>query len=154
MQKWLHGSTVSFSLAAFKILSLSLILGNLIMMYLGVFPRGSSFFGTLSFLDFLKVYFLCQIGEVLLLYFFKLVFNFLLFFFSFWHPYYSNVGKFKVVSELPKPFLIFFFLNSCFFILFWLNVYFFLLFQIIDLSPSFLPFTIDSLYIFLYFTFA
>ena len=40
--------TVSFSLAAFKILSLSLIiLGNVIMMCLGVFLLGSSFFGTL-----------------------------------------------------------------------------------------------------------
>ena len=44
-------------------------------------------------------------------------------------------------------------MNSCFFILFWSNVYFFLLFQIVDLSPSFLPFTLGSLYIFLYFTF-
>ena len=42
-----------------------------------------------------------------------------------------------------------FVLNSCFFILSWLDVY---LFQIIDLSPSFLPFTVGSLYIFLYFT--
>ena len=39
--------TVSFSLAALKILSLFLILGNVIMMYLGVFLLGSSFFGTL-----------------------------------------------------------------------------------------------------------
>ena len=38
--------TVSFSLAAFKILSLSLILAN-VMMCLGVFLLGSSFFGTL-----------------------------------------------------------------------------------------------------------
>ena len=42
--------------------------------------------------------------------------------------------------------------NSCLFILFWLTVYLFLLFQIIDLNPSFLSFTVDSLYIFLYFT--
>ena len=34
----------------------------------------------------------------------------------------------------------------------WWDVYFFLLLQIIDLSPSFLPFTVGSLYIFLYFT--
>ena len=40
--------TVSFSLAAFKILSLSLILGNVIMMCLGVCFLGSNFFGTLS----------------------------------------------------------------------------------------------------------
>ena len=46
-----------------------------------------------------------------------------------------------------------FFLNSCFSILFWLNVYFFLLLQTIDLSPSFLPITVGSLCIFLYFNF-
>ena len=57
--------TVSFSLAAFKILSLSLILGNVIMMCLSVFLLGSNFFGTLSFLE---VYFLCQVGVVLLHY--------------------------------------------------------------------------------------
>ena len=47
--------TVSFSLAAFKILSVSLILGNVIMMCLGVFLLGSNFFGTLSYLGFLEV---------------------------------------------------------------------------------------------------
>ena len=50
--------TVSFSLGAYKILSLFLILGNVIMMCLGVFLLGSNFFGTLSFLDLLEVYFL------------------------------------------------------------------------------------------------
>ena len=44
--------TLSFPLAAFKILSLSLILGNLMMICVGVFLFGSNFFGTLSFLDF------------------------------------------------------------------------------------------------------
>ena len=38
--------TVSFSLAAFKILPLSLTLGHLIMMCLGVFLLGSNFFGS------------------------------------------------------------------------------------------------------------
>ena len=57
---------------------------------------------------------------------------------------------FEVVPEIPKPLPIF--LNSCFFILFQLDVYFFLLFQIIDLSPSFLPITVGSLNILLYFT--
>ena len=56
---------------------------------------------------------------------------------------------YKVVPEVSKPLLIF--LNSCFFILFQLNVYFSLLLQIIDLNPSFLPFTVGSLSIFLYF---
>ena len=39
--------TLSFSLVAFRILSLSLILGNLMMMCLGVFLFRSNFFGTL-----------------------------------------------------------------------------------------------------------
>ena len=39
--------TVSFSLAAIKVLSFSLILGNLIVMCLGVFLLGSNFFGIL-----------------------------------------------------------------------------------------------------------
>ena len=63
--------TVSISLAASKILSLSFILANVIMMCLGVVLLGTNFFGTLSFLDFLKVYFLCQIGDLLLHYLFK-----------------------------------------------------------------------------------
>ena len=103
-----------------------------------------------SFLDFLEVYFLCQIGEVLFHYFFKQVFNLLLSLFSFWLPDNSDVGTFKVVPEVSQPLLIF--LNSCFFILLQLNVYFFPLFQIVVLSPSFLLFTVGSLYIFLYFT--
>ena len=46
-------------------------------------------------------------------YFFKLVFNFLLFLFS-WHPCDSNVGMFKVVPEAPKPLHIFWILVSSF----------------------------------------
>ena len=103
----------------------------------------------LSFLDFLEVYSLCQIGGVLQ-YFCKYVFNLLLLFLSFWHFYHSDVGKFKVVLEVPKPLLSFF--NFCFFILFHLNFYLFPLFQIVDLSPDFLPFSVGSLYIFLYFS--
>ena len=44
----------------------------------------------------------------------------------------------------------FFFLHYCFFILFQLDAYCFLLLQIVDLSPSFLLFTVGSLYIFLF----
>ena len=112
---------------------------------------GSKFFGTLwaSCLDFLEVYFLCQIGEVF--------------------HYFSN--KFSVPCSSSSPSgtpmirmlehlklsqrflsLSSLFSNSCFFILFWLSVYFFLLVQTVDLCPRFLPITIGSLYIFLYFT--
>ena len=55
--------TVSFSLAAFKILSLSLILANDVPWC--VLPW-VLLWDSLSFLDFLEVYFLGQIGEVLL----------------------------------------------------------------------------------------
>ena len=66
------------------------------------------------------------------------------------HPYNSDIVTLKVVPEVPKLVLIFW--SSCFFILFWLNVYFFLLFQIVDLNTSFLPITVGSLCILLYFT--
>ena len=69
--------TVSFSLAASKILSFSLILGNAIIICLHLCFLGSNFFRTLSFLDFLEVYFLCQIGEILLHFFFQIHFPFL-----------------------------------------------------------------------------
>ena len=105
---------------------------------------------SLGFLNFPEVYFLCQVEKVSLHYFFKYVFDFLVSLFSFWHPYDSDVETFKVGLEVPKLLLVF--LNFCFFILFWLDVYFFLLFQIIDLRPGFLPSTVGSLYILLYFT--
>ena len=112
--------TVSFSLAAFKIVSLSLILGNLMMMCLGVFLFGSNFFGTLGFLDFLEVYFLHEIGEVFLHY---LLTQFLISCSSSSPSGTPIIRIFKVVPEFPKPLLIF--LNSYFFILCPLEVYFF-----------------------------
>ena len=69
-------------------------------------------------------------------------------FFSFWHPYNSDIGMFQVVPEVPKS--LFTFLNSCFFILFWLDVYFFLLFQIVDLCPfSFLLLLVPQIFCFI-----
>ena len=58
----------------------------------------------------------------------------------------------KVVPEVPKS--LFIFLNSCFFILFQLDVYFPLLLQMVALNPSFLPVTVGSLNILLYFILA
>ena len=103
---------------------------------------------SLSFLDFLEDYFLCQIGEILLHYFFIQVFNFLFFLLSFWHSYDSDIGTFKVVPEVPHALLIV--LNSCFFILFWLNVYFFLLVQIVFCVPvSFLSLLVPCTFSFI-----
>ena len=76
---------------------------------------------SLGFLDFLEVYFLPRTGEIFLHYLFKEVSNFLLFFFSFWHPYDLGIGTFQVVPEAYKS--LFTVLNSCFFILFWMDVY-------------------------------
>ena len=119
--------------------------------YLGVCPPWVQLLcDSLSFLDFLEVYFLCQIGEVFLHYLFKEIFNFSLLLFSFWHPYNSDIGTFQVVPEIPQP--LFISLNSYFFILFQLDVYFFLFFQIVALSPGFLPVTAGCLNILLYFT--
>ena len=59
------------------------------------------------------------------------------------------IWMFKVVPENPQP--LFIFLNSCSLILFRLDVYFFLLLQIVALSPGFLPVTVGSLNILLYF---
>ena len=56
---------------------------------------GPTSWDSLSFLDFLEVYFLYHIGDVLFHYLFKEVFIFLVFLFSFWHPYDSYVGTFK-----------------------------------------------------------
>ena len=62
--------TLCFSLSAFKILSLSLTFGILIMMCLGVVLFGSNLFGTLC-ASWTYVYFLCQIREVFFHYFFS-----------------------------------------------------------------------------------
>ena len=108
--------TVSFSLAASKILSFSLILAHVIMMCLGVCFLGSSFLG-LSELPGLpgSLFPLPDWGSSLALCF-QISFQFLVLPLLLWHPYDSDVGTFKVVPGVPKPLLIF--LNSFFFILF------------------------------------
>ena len=115
-----------------------------------VLPWVQLIWGSLSFLDFLEIYFLCQIGEVLFHYFS----NKFSMFCSSSSPSGTPMIQMLKCLKLSQRFLSLssFFLNSCFFILFWLNVYFFLLFQVVDLSPGLLPFTVDYLYIFLYFT--
>ena len=78
--------TLSFSLVAFKILSLSLTFGISIMICSWCGPLWVQLFGvSLCFLD-LYVYFLHQIRKVFFHYFFRQSSNFLLFLFSFCHP--------------------------------------------------------------------
>ena len=113
--------TVPFSLAAFKILSLSLILGNVIMMCLGpsLDSLGPTCLG-LSELPGLPGS-LCPLpdGGSSPSLCFQISFKFLALPLLLLAFLCQDVGTFKVVPEVPKPLL---FLNSCFFILFWLNV--------------------------------
>ena len=133
--------TLCFSLASCKIFSLSLTLGILIMMCLGVGLVESNLIGTLCFLDW-YVYFLCQIREGFFHYFFKQISSFLLFLFFFWHLYDVNVGPLEVVPK--AAYTIHIFLDS-FFLLFRLVVFCFLMFQIIDLILGFIHSTFVSL---------
>ena len=120
------------------------------MMCLGVFLFGSNFFGTLwaSWTSWKSISF-TRLGKFSFIICSNKFSNFLLLFFSFWHPYNLDIGTFQIFPEVPKS--LFTFLDSCFFILFWLDVYFFLLFHVIALSPGFLPVTVGSLNILLYF---
>ena len=105
-----------FSLAAFKILSLSLIFGILIMMYLGVALFASTLFGT-----FCASWICMSISftkEVCFHYFFQISFQFPALSLLLWHPYYLNVGMFEVVPEAPYPILVF--LSFLFFSFFFL----------------------------------
>ena len=101
--------TLSFPLAAFKILSFSLTLGHVIMMFLAVFLFGSNFFGTLwASLTSWKSIFFSRLGKFPLL-FFQISFQLLALPLTFRHPHDSDVRMFKVVPEVPKPLPIFFF---------------------------------------------
>ena len=104
-----------FSLTAFKIHSLSLSFGILIMMYIGAGLFASFLFGTL-----------CASWTCMSISFTKLgKFSFFsfsnrlpisCFLFSFWHPYDANVGPLEVVPESTDTILVF--LDSFFFLLF------------------------------------
>ena len=141
---------VTLSLAAFKILFLSLNFGDLIMMCLGVDLFGSNLFGTLCF----HVCFLSQIREVFFHYFFQVTFQFLAF------PLLLGTSMIQMLAfvfvEMSHSLLK---LNSHFFEFLFLHVVLmeclFLVFQIIDLNPGFLPwFPVDfSVFLFLIFFF-
>ena len=94
--------TLCFSLAAFKILSLSLILVNVIIMCLGMFLLlGSDLPGLTESLfslpDWGSFPSLC----------FQISFQFLAIPILLWHFYDLDVGTFKDVLEVPKPLFIF-----------------------------------------------
>ena len=113
--------TLFFSLDAFKILSLSLIFGYLIIICLGVFLFEYNFFGTLwaSWTSWKSVFF-SRLGK----FSFIMCSNKFSTSCSCCSPS-GSLSTFTVVPKIPKPLLIF--LNSCFFFLFWLNAYFFLI---------------------------
>ena len=96
---------------------------------------------SLRFLD-LHVYFPHQIREVFFHHFFQIDFQFLLFLFSFWHPYDVNLGSVEAMPEAAYTILIFF--NSCFFLFFCMVVFCFFMFRIIDLFLGFLHSTVVS----------
>ena len=103
--------TCCFSLAAFNVCSLCLIVVNLTNMCLGVFHLGFILFGTLGFLN-LCHYFFPRFGEVFNFYPLEcLLMAFLSVFF--WNSSDSNVGLFHIVPEVPEVVLISF--NSFFF---------------------------------------
>ena len=78
--------TNCFSLAASNILSLSLNIGILIMMCLGVGLFASILFGTLSASWSCMSISFTKSGKFFFLIFFQQIYNFLFFLFSFWHP--------------------------------------------------------------------
>ena len=97
---WFYGSSLvccHFSLAAFNILSLYLILVSLITMCLNVFVLGTSW-DSLCFQDLVD-YFLLQVGDVFSYYLLKYFLRSFLSHLSFWEPYNENDGVFNVVTE-------------------------------------------------------
>ena len=90
--------TSCFSLAAFKILSLSWNFAILIMMCLQMGLFGVLLVGTVSFLD-LCDFFSHHVRDVFHHYFFKQIFYPLLFFF--WLPYSMDIISFPVVLHFP-----------------------------------------------------
>ena len=100
-----------FSLAAFSICSLCLILLIWLICVLGCFALGLSYWNSLGFLD-LGDYFLPHFREVFNYYVLKYFLMAFLFVFFFWDSYDSHVGAFNIVLVVSEAFLISF--NSFF----------------------------------------
>ena len=95
-----------FSLAAFNICSLCLIVVSLINMCLGVFHLGFTLFGTLWVSwTWMAISFpvLGKFSTINLLKYFLMAF---LFVFFFWDSYDSNIGAFDIVPEVSEVVLI------------------------------------------------
>ena len=115
-----------------------------------VLPWIQFLWDSLSFLDFLIVYFLWQIGEVLLHYFSKKCSISCSSSSPLAPPMIQMLEHLKLSQRFLSLSLFFWILVSSF--CSGLMFHFFLLLQLVDLSPGFLPFTVGSLYILLYFT--
>ena len=120
--------TCCFSLAAFNILSLCLVLVSLISMCLGVFLFWFILCGTLYLLD-LNDYFLFHVGKIFNYNLFK---NFLIpfLFLCFWDFYNSNVGMFVIVLEVSETILSSF--HSFYFILLFRSYFHHFIFQLTE----------------------
>ena len=140
--------TVSFFLAAFKILSLSLTFDILIMMCFSVDFFGSNLFGTLYVSwTYISISF-AKLGK----------FSFIIFSSKFSISCSSSSSGIPMIwllahLEMSQRFLS---LSLLFFLVLVSSfcsglMFFFLMFQIVNLNPGFLPFTVGSLWI-LYFT--
>ena len=107
--------TCCFSLAAFNILSLCLVLVSLMNMCLGMFLFGFILCGTLCASWTWLTYLLFHVGELFKYHLFKNFLILFLFLFFFWDPYNSNVNAFDIAPEVSWLSLVFF---ICF-TLFW-----------------------------------
>ena len=118
--------TCCFSLAAFNILSLCLVIVSLISMRLGVLLLQFILYGTLHLLDLIDHFFF-HVGEIFNYNLFK---NFLipfLFLPFFWNPYNSNAGAFDIVPEVSETIL-----SSFCFILLFRSYFHHLIFRLTD----------------------
>ena len=138
----LMGTPLFFSLAAFKVFSISLTFGILIIMCLGVVLFGSNLFGTLWASWISMPISFTRLGK----------FYFIIFSNKFLISCSSSSAGTPVIQMLvhwemsQRPLILsLFFLILFFFLPFWLNAYFFLMFQIVDLNPGFMPSTVASL---------
>ena len=133
--------TCCFSLAAFTLLSLCLVFGSFISMYLGVFFLGLSCMGLFVLLELID-YFLFHSGEIFNYNLFKSVLIPFIFLFFFLDPYNSNISVFDIVPEVSEIILNSF--HSFYLILLFGNYCHHFIFQLTDSFFCFRYSAIDS----------